>query len=336
VVEYVRFHPQAFLSEIKPVTEEDALLRYEQSPESYVREVAAPDAEGAETSATQTEQIPFEEAKAGIISTIQNERAKKKAQNAATDFAIQLMPSRRTAAKEINAFAAELNLTVQSVGPFSFGDMVPGVQNPFTFAREVFKLGTDELERVSNPIEMGGDIVVLFLKEIVPARIPEMEEVTDQVTNRVTVQKTQEAVEALAEELTTQVQDAVASGTSFADAVTALSLTPEVPFSFQNKDFNQRMPTFPPVLARDIGTRQVGDVYGPVTGRAGDVMIGYVTARIPKPADTAEILTTVKDQIASRVQFPAFAQRFDEQVIEPRIVKKAVILPAEEEEAETE
>ena len=331
VASYLALDVNSFLDEIKPVTEEDARFRYDSRPEDYTREVES-DEDGA---AAASEPIPFDEVSEQIVSEISMERARTLAADRAADLAIRLMPARNRADVSIQDVAEEVGVQVQTVGPFRMGEMIEGFRNPFAFARAVFALDTTPLGRVAEPIQQGDQVLVAVLDEILEARLPELDEVRERVEAQAESRRRLEMLEEEGERLVEKLRDQIASGVDFVSAAEGLGLEPGEPESFQLKDFRSGMPQLPPALLQDIGERKVGDLFGPVETRTGAYHIGFLQSREPRPADTAELVPEMKNQLAAQLHVRALNQRFTENVLEPMIEREAPdLVPTEEADSE--
>jgi peptidyl-prolyl cis-trans isomerase D len=322
-VSYLTLQAGDFLAEATPASEEDARLRYEQQPERYSREVAAVEPAEGEESAGETpperEPIPFEEVRQSIQQEIQLERARAVAADRAADLSIELMPARNRKAQTLQDVATAAGLEVQTAGPFRMGAMIPGISNPFAFGKAAFELDTTDLGRVSEPLSQEDQVYVMVLEEILPARLPELEEVRERVMAQAKTTEQNKQLLAAATALIPELRTAIAEGTAFAAAATAAGLEVEETVTFQPKDFRSGMPSLPPALVQEVGSKSVGEVYGPVETRIGGLQIAYLAAREPRPADTAELIPQVKNQLAARLHTQALNQRFSEQVLDPMI-----------------
>jgi hypothetical protein len=159
----------------------------------------------------------------------------------------------------------------------------------------------------------------MVLEEILPARLPELEEVRERVMAQAKTTEQNKQLLAAATALIPELRTAIAEGTAFAAAATAAGLEVEETVTFQPKDFRSGMPSLPPALVQEVGSKSVGEVYGPVETRIGGLQIAYLAAREPRPADTAELIPQVKNQLAARLHTQALNQRFSEQVLDPMI-----------------
>lgn len=327
VASYVALRTESFLDDIEPVTEEDARFRYESRPEDYTPET---ENDSEETDA-ETSPIPFEDVSEQIISDISMERAGRLAADRAADMAIRLMPARNRDPATLRDIAEEHDLEVNTAGPFRMGEMIEGFRNPFAFARAVFSLDTTPLGRVGEPLEQGDRILVFVLDDIIPPSLPELDEVRDRVVARAEEARKREVLQEKGERLVAELREAVDHGAEFTEAARERGLDIEEPVVFQPKDFRSGMPQLPPALLQNIGERSAGDIFGPVETRVGDLHIGYVQSREPRPEDTAEILPEIKNQLAYRLHTQAFEQRFTEKVLDPMIQRDTRDLaPAEE------
>jgi len=336
-IRYITVTAAQMKDQVPPVTEEEARARYEQRPEMFTKPVEKPDPEDPEK--TITERVPqtFEEVKEGLIDTIASEKAMKLAEEKASDLGFEMIPTRRRPAKTLDTVAEENGLRISTPEPFGQMDLIPGVFNPFRLSRTTFGLDLSDLGKVSDPIVIGPQVLVAVLEEILPARLPELDEVREEVLSLATEEAQKEALIALGEEWVGKLRTQTDAGTPFPKAAADAGLDVREPEVFQPRDFNSGMPSLPPALLTDLSGKAVGEIYGPVTSRTGDILIGRLAARVPQPADTAELMAEIKNQLGFRFFLPALAERFETQKIDLLIEKDPEFFaPVEEEEATEE
>ncbi|GEM_PF-1078279 len=335
-IRYITVTAAQMKDEVTEVTEEEARARYEQRPETFTKPVEKPDPDNPDK--TITERVPqtFEEVKETLIQTITDERALELAESKASDIAFAMIPTRRRPAKTLDEVAAEHGLQIKSPEPFGQMDLIPGVFNPFRLSRASFELDTSDLGKISDPIVIGPQVLVAVLEEILPARIPELAEVREDVLARATEVAEEDALEALGEDMVRTLREQTEAGTPFPKAASDAGLEVRDPEIFQPRDFNSGMPSLPPALLTDLSGKAVGEIYGPVISRTGEVLIGRLAARVPQPADTAELVTEIKNQLGFRFFLPALSERFDTTQIETMITKDPDFFGSDEPETDSE
>jgi peptidyl-prolyl cis-trans isomerase D len=135
-------------------------------------------------------QTPFDQAKEMIRARLTAERTRDLAAARAKDLATRLTTNKPHNAGELKAFAQQNpGTTFAETGKFSATDVIPGIgRNPsFSAAAVALKQGD-----VSEPVQLPQGWAILYLKEIVPPRAPEMKEVEPRVKAAVESQKLQQ------------------------------------------------------------------------------------------------------------------------------------------------
>ena len=120
------------------VTEEDALLYYDDHMDAYIRTNRVRVADAGEPDGTSTNagekaswsneivQLTYDEVKTNILERMRSESARDKAVEAATEIAIQLAPDREGKAPAFDEVVGKANLEIYKAGPFAENEAVDG------------------------------------------------------------------------------------------------------------------------------------------------------------------------------------------------------------------
>jgi hypothetical protein len=157
--------------------------------------------------------------------------------------------------------------------------------------------------------------------EIIPPRVPELEEVKGRVQQVASSQEQRKALEKQVDLLTEELRTAVASGSSFAEAASekGLNVLTSDPITMMTLD--PRRNRIPMEMIRELPAHQAGEVIGPVQTQFGGFFIGSVKERNAQPVAKEEALPQVRQMLASQLQFQGMFNRFQENVIQPMIEK---------------
>jgi hypothetical protein len=161
----------------------------------------------------------------GALETIvRTELARKEAFSAADNLVAALSVEGADFATKANAAGKEV---IQNIPPFSSNEPVAGIDPAAPFATAAFNLALTPNQYYSDPVVGRDHIYVIALQRKLPAFIPEFEAVKQLATERAQQQADANAYREHVTNLYTQIQQAIADGTSFEDAINATSLSLE-------------------------------------------------------------------------------------------------------------
>ncbi|MEX2607398.1 MAG: SurA N-terminal domain-containing protein [Kiritimatiellia bacterium] len=312
----------SFSDQVLPITKEQALAHYQSEPETYVRSVEQPAESEEEETVTVQEPVPFEDVKADIQKSLHEVKVRNLAEETAMSYAVKLIPRRGRSGMSMEDLAETESLTLQSAGPFSRWAPVPDLPEASALKEEVFKLELEAPGNLGGPIEAGDAFIVLELVEIIPPRLPELDEVRDRVKNAAIQHHTRLAISEKADDIGEAVRAAMTGETSFTEAAKPLGLNVVTPPAFELRNLNPNRPMIPPELVEKASSTLPGDVIGPVETRFGGWMIGYLADRTPNPEQAAELTPQLKQMLQSQLHFPEIFARFRELKIQPLIQKR--------------
>lgn len=293
------------------VTEEEALVYYDDFMDSFVRtnrvRVADAGATGDTNTAAEAEavwsnevtQLTFDEVKTNIIERITRERARDKAVEAATELVIQLAPDRDGQAPAFEDVMAKAGLEIRTAGPFAENEPVEGVEAGLEFNRAAFNLRKTSDEYFSDAIAGSNTVYVLGLTERLDARVPEFEEVSEAVLE---VARRQAIAEAITKKAQAVREVALAAkeakGPSFADAVKSFKLEPVRVGPFSLTEGLDETNTYNEALLKTALLLNQDEVSEPVAAEGAALVISVAKR---SPGDTAG-LESMRDQIADSIR----------------------------------
>ena len=158
---------------------------------------------------TIVEYTPVEEVAEEIRERLIREGARLKAGEVANDLIYALTPDAYGKAPSFAEEAARANLEVQTSEPFTQNDPLTGItDNSIEFKKQAFSLYPDPDGYFSNPVVTDDAVFMLALKEQIPPRLPELDEVADQARSAAHFN----AIETALTEKAREIADAVREG----------------------------------------------------------------------------------------------------------------------------
>lgn len=166
---------------------------------------------------------PFDYHREQIVADLIRDRAKRKAEIAANDFAFKLYDEEISLGSEaFDAMAEEFNLEFEELEPFSQEDGPTEVDLPRNIIDRVFRLGNRTYFTDPFPVDHGTALV--FLKERIDPRVPPLEEIREQVLADYKREEKLLRFSEHGDELRARLRQAVADGEDFADYAESLGL----------------------------------------------------------------------------------------------------------------
>ena len=216
-VHYVQFDVADYTDAID-VTDEMLAQVYSNNLERY-RVEADPENPTADPS-----YLPLDEVRGALEPIVQTELARQDAFRAADNLVAALSDEGTDFASQAAAAGKEI---IQNIPPFSANETVAQVDPTAPFATAAFNLDLTPNQYYSDPVVGRDHVYVIALQKKLPAFIPAFAAVKELATQRAQQQADANAYREHITTLYTQVQEAVADGTSFADAIKATSLSLE-------------------------------------------------------------------------------------------------------------
>ena len=222
-VHYVQFDVADYTDSID-VTDEMLSQVYSNNLERY-RVEADPENPSEDPS-----YLPLAEVRSALEPIVQSELALQDAFRAADNFVAAL--SDEGADFAIKAAAAGKDI-IKNIPPFSANETISQIDPTAPFTEATFNLDLTPNQYYSDPVVGRDHIYVIALQKKIPAFVPAFAAVKALAKQRAQQQADANTYREYVTKIYTQVQQAVADGTSFADAIetTSLSLETLTPFN---------------------------------------------------------------------------------------------------------
>lgn len=221
VIEYLRITPDRFLADLREPSESDLRRHFQNHPDRFAptEEENADDEE--ETGEEQSD--PFLLVKQPVREDLLQQRARTELRNYATRLTRELWEVRELTG-EIASILERDNLTLVTLPAFNEGELPADVDWPRNLRSVITELNLQN-RPFSDPVAVGEDFLMIFLREIIPASPLPFDEVREEVEEDLRAERRREkrAEQALAwrEQLIAAIED---EETSFADQAAELDL----------------------------------------------------------------------------------------------------------------
>lgn len=308
-VQYVALAVSNFLEGVT-VSEDEALEYYNDHLQEFTYATtttpvsAVATGEAAELAAdmgsyavTTTATRLFEEVKADILEKLRWEEARRRASERATDFVVSLAPDREGRAPALEEAAQKFGLELCSLPPFARDEALPEIEADAAFRKAAFDLALTPEDYFSDAIVGSNFVYVVALRERLPARIPEFEEVAEEVRRVAFAEALDQALLARAKEVRDAAAKALAEGRSFREAVEPQGLEIRRIENFTVSKDLEKLP-HAEMLLRAILVRNQGEVTEPVPVEGG-FLVAFVEKR--EPGDVMSF-STLRPQIVQSLR----------------------------------
>lgn len=224
---------------------------------------------------------PLDEVRPQIVEALRRQMAMDRSEQRALEFVGRISPDRPKPPLSFEAAAQEFGVQVQESPALLRNVPLATVDAGLRFNRSAFDLREEADQRFSSPIRGETGYYVLWLKERLPSRIPEFQEVRAEVERDVREEAVAAALDARAEAL---LADLRAKRITLNEAAARWNLTVQRPPEFTAT----RTPTNYPVVERlmgELATCNPGE-YTPVirsTPHRDTRLIAYVIERTAAP-----------------------------------------------------
>lgn len=272
--------------------------------------------------------MPPDAAKARIRDDLLQNESRLAARRAAAVFGNELDKMQPVQAENLATLAAQKELAVTTLAPFSEMEGPRELNVRATFARAAFALNPQE--PISPPVVGEDAVYLLALKGRVPSEVPSLDAVRDRVTEEFRREQARLLAREAGTNFVTSLTNALAAGQSFGDACAAANVTP-IPlpkFSASSRnlpDWDRRV-NFEQVRATSASL-QAGTASNLLLTADGAMLV-YLRTREPvTDAELKDALPTFLADLRQERQFEGFSDWFRHQILETRID-----MPSEEEQ----
>lgn len=259
----------------------------------------------------------FAEAREQIRARLAAEKARELAEVRARELAGRLADDKPRSAGDLRSLAQEgSGVTFAESGKFGVQDMVPGFGVNSALSSTAFSLKKGE---VSQAVQVPQGWAVIYLKEVHPARVPELAEVEARVRAAATAQKLQQAA-------MRRLDEARRGGKTLDQVAAELGLEVKETEEFGGQGTIPGI-GYNPELAKRVMTHQAGQLGGPVADAQGALLFHVTERKSWDPKEYAsnreQTRTNLLQEKVSRLQAALLEQRrrelnveYDRQLLE--------------------
>lgn len=214
VADYVEFSVPALLPTVN-VTEAEVRAFYDSNPARFPKPAADP-----KEPAKADPAADYAAVRPQVETALKTERARRLAIKQASDFSFALFERKlQPGTPAFEALLEAQNLSLKSLAPFTREAGPAELGGAREIATEAFKLGPDR--RFSDAVTAPSGAVVLFWKDLEPARQPALIEVRDKVAADHTENEKRRRFVELGRTLRTAIEGRMAAGDTFEQAAAA-------------------------------------------------------------------------------------------------------------------
>ena len=292
-VSYVEFPVSGFLPQAE-IPEGLALQVYNRNLESY----------RVETSDGGLEYKPFEQVEEEINERIRQDSARRLAAEKATEFVVAVTPKADGAQPDFAGAAAAAGMKIKTLPAFGPDEKLKGIDEAAPFGRAAFRLENDAYGSFSDAVIGRDTVYVLSLEQHYPSFIPSFDAVEADAMKAARERAAERALAVRARDLQDAVEQALAAGTGFKEAVKPsgfnVQTTPEFDLSTELND-----PYAETLVGLCLNVEQ-GGLCGPAPVEDG-VILAYVSSRTATdivtglPALRAELVEGLSHNRAQRL-----------------------------------
>lgn len=234
----------------------------------------------------------FAEMEDAVRRRVLAERARETAERRAAELADSLQRGGTTEGTLQGLAVEDPTLIFESTDPFGRNDNVPGIGRATPFSATAFSL---EEGAASDPVRIGAGWAILRLREVVPPRLPELDEVQDEVRAALVASRAEEnALERLEE-----ARREIAAGASLEDVAEALDVEVEESSEFaRGGSIGGSLGSAPEIQAAAL-TLDEGEVGQPAVVGGAAVLFEVVERHRFDPAELAERRESIREQLAA-------------------------------------
>jgi hypothetical protein len=180
-----------------------------------------------------TRVLPLEEVRDRILESFRFEKAFESARSMAASFSEKLLPDRQGNVASFTDMASAMGLSVHTTGLFTIDETIEGLHGCPSFAGEAFSLVPDDPEHsVSDPVTGSNAVYVISAMIRLESYIPELSNIVDRVMPLAASNAYHQAFLAAAQSLRSDVQEAIESGKTLAEALMAKGMNISTTLTF--------------------------------------------------------------------------------------------------------
>ncbi len=291
-VSYIEYPATSYLASIQ-LTEDEIRAHYEANPARFPRESSS-----TEIGGTSDPDIDYLAVRDQVSAALRFERARRLAAEAASDLTVAIFDN-RVEREQLDEFVAAQGASLRAAEPFNRTNPPPFLNTTPQNVQAAFRLSEDD--RISDPFQTAAGAVVLVWEESIPSAPSPFENVVEQVRTDYLESEKRERFVALGQRVRTDLETAVAAGTSLADAVAALTDLDGATATAEGfTEFTRLNPpeNFPPAASGSLEGLKPGDVSEMVLF-ANEGLLTYAASRTAPNIGSADPrYVELRDQLA--------------------------------------
>lgn len=217
----VRFLSENYLSQVKEPSEQELMAYFERNKSRFQQPPPAP-AEGEEPQ--EPAEPVFEDARDQVAAAVREERARRLAAEAADEFTVALWRGKvEQGSDAFDQLVQKMGGQIEEIEPFARNrpPLLTGIPRTAFESAWVSTMGD---RYFSDAAQTGNGAVVLIKEEVIPSRVPPLEEVRDLVSAQYVQEERRRLFTEHGEQLRQQLIAAVEAGQSFAEAAEELGM----------------------------------------------------------------------------------------------------------------
>jgi peptidyl-prolyl cis-trans isomerase D len=294
-VSYVEFPATRYLAQIN-LTEDEIRAHYEANPARFPRAESGDDS--TPVIDTSDPDIDFLAVRDRVSAALRFERARRLAAEAASDLTVAIFDN-KPAPDALGDFVAAQGSTLRSAAPFDRANPPAFLNTAPQHVQAAFRLSAED--RISDPLPTAAGAVVLAWEESIPSAPSLYINVAEQVRSDYLESERRQQFVALGQRLRAELAQAVATGTSFADAISAADDLAGSTVTVESyADFTRLDPPegLPPVVISSLEGLEAGDVSEMVLVADQGILTHASARTLPSLTKTDERYVEVRRQLA--------------------------------------
>jgi peptidyl-prolyl cis-trans isomerase D len=292
-VKYAAFTIADFADESEEITEDDILDYYDLNIEDYTTETENEDGTVRE------EVAEVDTVRDDIVTALRLEATMERVEDAAEALSNSAIPDRDGIIPDFDAQVKTVDLTVESLEPFSLYDL-PLEDGGRAFVASTFERENNPIDRVSYPVFGEERVYVIYLEDILEPRIPEFDEARKQAKEMAHQQALVEAMKTKADDVKKAAEKGLAKGKTFAEAVKGEDVSVDTEEDFTGLSGSSSSNLAVQALVQTVVGYNRGEVADPVLV-GDDLLVAYIQSRTPAdPASFDAYSAEIANAIRSR------------------------------------
>ncbi len=316
VISFATFEIDRFVDQVESPSEDAMRAYFEANRDDFALPEVTEVENDEEDENAEPREVQFEDVSEEIEGILRRNAARRMAREVASDFTFSLFEQQvGQDSPELAALLEEQNLERNRVAPFPEGGRPASPTFSDAIIRDIRRL--DEQRYFSDPRDHQGNVVVVFLDEIVPAYIPPFDEVRDRVAADYREEERRRLRAERGNQLYETLNERLAEDMSFIDAAEELEMVVTEYGPFTMMDQPEDLPRV--VLGRLAELRQ-GQVSRMIQENSRAHFVHVVSRTVPEVDETGPEYTQNLDQ--SRYFSASIMEQFSLDEIQQRAMPR--------------